>query len=286
MRLRKAATGRNGAECEGRGRTALVTGASSGIGRSYATLLASKGFDVVVVARRAPLLEELKDELESQWDVKVYPVVVDLSDVEAPTKIVSFLEERGLSVDYLVNNAGYGLKGTFVSNEWDQHRDYLQVLTVAPIELTRRLASAMVERGWGRIVNIGSIAGTFAGTPKMVLYGSTKSMLTKFTEGLASELAPSGVSCTIVLPGYTDTEFFKVPAMSSDGGNNRGFMERTALDPNVVVRQAYDACEQGRRRLINGFATNALYQVVAQTQVVCPARLRYRLADFLSELIL
>ena len=264
--------------CEGRGRVALVTGASSGIGRSYATLLAAQGFHVVAVARRAHLLDELRADLEAQWGVQVHPLVVNLCDAEAPTRIVGLLEERGLQVDYLVNNAGYGLKGPFAFTTWDQQRDFLQVLALAPIELTRRLAPPMVKRGWGRIVNVGSVAAAFSGTPQMVLYSGAKSMLVKFTEGLAAELMPLGVHCTVILPGYIETEFFTRPGMGAEVRDHRSLMQCTAKSPDVVVRQAYRACERGRRSLVNGGVTKGLYAVVARS----PLGQVYRLADFLS----
>lgn len=263
---------------EGLGRVALVTGASSGIGRSYAVLLAARGFHVVAVARRAHLLDELRAELEAQWEIRVHPLVVDLREKEAPSQIVGLLEQRRLQVDYLVNNAGFGLKGPFAGTAWDQQRDFLQVLALAPIELTRRLAPPMVKRGWGRIVNVGSLAAAFSGTPQMVLYSGAKSMLVKFTEGLAAELKPSGVHCTIVLPGYTKTEFFTTPGMGTELRDHPSLMERTAMSPDVVVRQAYRACERGRRSLVNGWPTKAIYTVVTHS----PLRLRYRIADFLS----
>lgn len=270
--------GRSDRSPEGLGRVALVTGASSGIGRSYATLLASRGFHVVVVARRAHLLDELRADLEAQWDIRVHCFVVDLCEAEAPRQIVGLLEERSMAVDYLVNNAGFGLKGPFASTAWAQQRDFLQVLALAPIELTRRLAPPMVKRGWGRIVNVGSVAAVFSGTPHMVLYSGAKSMLVKFTEGLAAELMPSGVHCTVVLPGYTETEFFTTPSMGAAVRNHRSLMERTAMSPEVVARQAYRACERGRRSVVNGLPTKALYTVVAHS----PCGLRYRIADFLS----
>src|SRR5277367_4018686 len=160
---------------EGRGRTALVTGASSGIGRSLTKLLAAKGFDVVVVARREDRLVALKEELESRWNVTVHPLVADLAEPATPAMIADTLERWRVQVDFLVNNAGYSQLSRYGDLAWSDHQRRLQVLGLSVLELTHRLLPSMAERGWGRIVNVASIAALFEASPNDVLYSATKS---------------------------------------------------------------------------------------------------------------
>lgn len=259
----------------GRPVAALVTGASSGIGRSYAAVLAAEGFDVVAVARRADRLSKLQSDLEGRWPVGVYPLVADLADVAAPNNIVEQLADLKLQVGYLVNNAGYGMKGQFIDVAWERHREFLQVLALSPIELTRLLAPAMVENRWGRIVNVASVACGFSGTPGMTLYSGVKSMVLKFSEGLAAELAPSGVRCMALLPGYTATEFWAGPDMGEKSGSRKSLVERTAMSPEVVARQAYNACEHGHRSVVSGWPSKVMYALAGHS----PKALRYLIAD-------
>lgn len=258
---------------EGRGRTALVTGASSGIGRSMTELLAARGFDVVVVARREDRLNALKEELEPSCDVTVRPLVADLAESATPATIVDALDRWGVEVDFLVNNAGYSQLGRYSDLDWSDHQRRLQVLGLSVLELTHHLLPSMVKRGWGRIINVASIAAFFESSPNDVLYSATKSMIHKFSEGIAAEYAASGVNCTVSVPGFTDTEIFTVSKFSNHVQSNR-VMRMAMMSPDTVARQAYDAVAAGKRCVVHG----RHHQAMAALLQHCPQSARRLLA--------
>jgi hypothetical protein len=237
---------------EGRGRTALVTGASSGIGRSTATLLAAKGYDVVIVARRAERLTVLKDELEARFGVRVQALPMDLADPDAPRRIHETITSSGTSIDFLVNNAGYVLGADYAETSWEQQERFLRVTVLAPLELTHRFLPAMLRQGWGRVVNVSSIAARLTCTPECVLYSSGKTLLLKFTEGLQLENAGRGVNFTASMPGHTATEVFQ----ASNWGmklDDQLFPQLAIMSPDTVARQAYAAVMSGHPSLVHGW---------------------------------
>lgn len=174
-------------------KTALVTGASAGIGEEFARALAEEGFDLVLVARRRERLEALAQSLANAHGVRVHVMPEDLADPQAPTRIHTALTGLGLHVDVLINNAGGGIKQIFTRAAWSEHAGLLQVQVVAPAHLTHLLLPAMVERGYGRIIHVASLAGLMPGAPTSTLYPAAKSFLVKFSESLAAELSESGV---------------------------------------------------------------------------------------------
>jgi short-subunit dehydrogenase len=138
----------------------LITGASAGIGAAFARALAARGHDVVLTARRTDRLETLASELRHQHGINAIVLTCDLADPRAVEQLCATLEERGLQVDWLINNAGYGVPGRFDQNDWPVHADSLRVLVTAPTELAWRLIGGMRERGYGRIVNVSSLRAT------------------------------------------------------------------------------------------------------------------------------
>jgi len=262
---------------EGAGRTALITGASSGIGKVIATLLAAKGYDILPLARREDRLVELCNDLSTEYGVMATPVVADLADPETPRRVVTRLEEAGIRVDFLVNNAGYAKLGRYDTHEWDDHLARVRVMGLATLEFTHRLLPPMIENQWGRVINVSSIAGTFEATPQDVLYAATKSMVTKFTEGLAIELRGTGVNLTASLPGFTDTEIFVVSEFA-DHVNNNPAMRMAMMTPATVVRQAYKAVMAGRPLVIHGIHHKAIGAVMLHA----PRPARRWLSDVLA----
>ena len=193
--------------------TALVTGASAGIGREFARELAARGHDLVVVARDAARLEELAAELTSAHGVHVEVLVADLSDRAALGRVAERLSDEARPVEVLVNNAGYGLKGSFLRNDVTDEERMFDVLTRAVLVLSHAAARAMAARGHGSVVNVSSVAGWLAsGT-----YSAAKSWVTVFTEGLSSELAGTGVTATALCPGFTRTEFQQRAGIGTPG---------------------------------------------------------------------
>jgi short-subunit dehydrogenase len=234
---------------EGSGRTALVTGASSGIGKAFAELLAQKGYAVVLTARRGDRLEALAAELREKYKVATQTIVADLAEPQASEQIAAALAARQIAIDVLVNNAGYGVPGSYVNVPWREHGRFMQVMVTAVLDLTYRLLPGMIERGWGRIINIASVAGMVPAPAGHTLYGASKSFLIKFSEALAAENAPKGVHVTAVCPGFTWSEFHDVTGTRDKMKSVPGMLWLKADD---VARDGYDAVMKGHSVVVNG----------------------------------
>ena len=188
---------------------ALVTGASSGIGREFAMLLAEKGHDLVIVARREDRLVALKREVSSRFGVRAMVISEDLSHAAAARRIFDIVRASNLDIDVLINNAGYGLRGRFLDADWASHADFLQVMVTSWIHLTHLLVPAMVRRGRGRIVNVSSLA-SLGPEPPGSLYAPAKSLMTSASRSMRFELLGTGVHCSALCPGFTYSEFHDV----------------------------------------------------------------------------
>lgn len=231
--------------------TALVTGASSGIGLELARLFAADESDLVLVARRKPELEGLAAELAARHSVQVHVLPADLADPAAPARIHEQLVARGIVIDVLVNNAGFGLQGRFAELPLERQTAMLQVNVSALTHLTRLLLPAMIERRRGGILNVGSMAG-FQPGPYMAVYYATKAYVLSLTEALAHELAGTGVTATCLAPGATQTEFFALSNMEDSLLVRLG-----TLNVGEVARAGYRGFRKGRvivvPRLANRF---------------------------------
>lgn len=218
--------------------TAFVTGASAGIGKTFATQLAQRGHDLVVVARNQGRLEQLKADLEDRYSVSVEVLRADLNERSDIGLVADRLSDGSRPVDLLVNNAGFGLRKPFLRNEIGVEEEMLQVLVRAVMVLSHAAALAMRERGHGAIVNVSSVAGYLAsGT-----YSAAKSWVTVFSEGLASELAGTGVTVTALCPGFTRTEFHERAGIKGDGG----FPDFMWLQADSLVRTCLDDVNRGK----------------------------------------
>ncbi len=189
---------------------ALVTGASAGIGAEFARQLAARGYALVLTARRAERLDSLAAELALRHGTPAQTIALDLADPDAPAALHARTEAAGITVEMLVNNAGYGLPGQLISQPWQAHRDFIEVMVTAPIALAWRYFPGMRERGRGYIINIASLAGLIPGSAGHTLYGASKAWLIKFSQSLALEGAPHGVNVCALCPGFTYTEFHDV----------------------------------------------------------------------------
>ena len=256
---------------EGSGKTALVTGASSGIGKAFAELLAQQGYAVVVTARRADRLDALASELKQKYGVATHTIVADLSEPHAPQQIAAELAARKIAIDVLVNNAGYGVPGSYISVPWNDHERFMQVMVTAVLDLTYRLLPGMLERGWGRVINIASVAGMVPSPAGHTLYGPSKAFLIRFSEALSAEGAPKGVHVTAVCPGFTHSEFHDVLG-------TRDRMNRMPallwLQADDVAREGYDAVMKGRSVVVNG----AIYRWLVWLTAVLPRALSRRVS--------
>jgi len=221
---------------------ALVTGASSGIGAAFARELAARGCDLVLTARRGDRLQALAHQLAMQYGVEAQVLVADLASPDSCGKIVAELERRALHVDILINNAGYGVPGSFIASEWPTHKDFIRVLMSAPTELSHRLLPAMRARGYGRIVNVASLAGLVPGTPGHTLYAAAKAYLIAFSQSLGLENRTHGVNVCALCPGFTYSEFHDVTGARAKVSKMPGWMW---MDADRVVREGLDAVERG-----------------------------------------
>jgi short-subunit dehydrogenase len=220
----------------------LVTGASSGIGAEFARQLAALGHDLVLTARRADRLEALAGELRERHGVQVAVLPNDLADRAAVHSLCDALAERDLQVDWLINNAGYGVPGSFLANQWSTHADFLQVLIAAPIELAWRLLPGMRKRKYGRIINVASLAGHVPAPAGHTLYAASKACMIKFSQSLALESREAGVNVCALCPGFTWSEFHDVTGTRDKMNNMPGFMWLSAQE---VVCQGIAAVERG-----------------------------------------
>ena len=240
-------------------RTALITGASAGIGQALAEVFAGHGFDLVLTARRGDRLEALGADLAGRHGCRVHTIAADLGDPSAPRRIFDGVQRAGITVDALVNNAGYGLPGRFVDTTWDQQREFLQVMVTAVAELAHRFMPGMVERHYGRIINVASVAGLVPGSAGHTLYGASKALLIRFSESLALEGLPYGVHVTALCPGFTYSEFHDVNGMRPQVSQLPTWM---FMDARTVARQGYDAVMRGQVVYVNGRVNRAIVQLV------------------------
>ncbi|MDN5797086.1 MAG: SDR family NAD(P)-dependent oxidoreductase [Intrasporangium sp.] len=216
---------------------ALVTGATSGIGLEFARQLAAGGHDLVIVARDTARLERVADELNSTYAAHAETLPADLAQRTQLQRVADRLADPDRPVDVLVNNAGFALKGQFLQNDVADEERHLDVLVLAVLVLSHAAARAMSTRGRGRIVNVSSVAGFLtSGT-----YSAAKAWVTTFTEGLATELAGTGVTATALCPGFTHTEFHQRSGIRRD--STPGFMW---LEARRVVADALADVEKGR----------------------------------------
>jgi len=237
---------------------ALITGASGGIGLELARVFAENGHDLVLVARSAPKLEALANELAGRHGVRARALTGDLRQPEAPAAIEAAL--TGETIDVLVNNAGFGLLGPFSTTDLAAERDMIQVNVSALVELTKRFLPGMVERRRGRILNVASTAA-FQPGPLMSVYYASKAFVLHFTEALACELAGTGVTVTALCPGPTATGFQAAARM----GRVRLLRGPLVMDAATVARIGYDGLMKGKRVVVPGLLNALLVQGVRFT---------------------
>ncbi|MGK7928609.1 MAG: SDR family NAD(P)-dependent oxidoreductase [Spirulina sp.] len=227
------------------GNTALVTGASSGIGAELARLHAAKGGDLVLVARREETLNQLKSELEKAHGIKATVIVADLAQPDSAEKIFAATETAGIQIDILINNAGFGGYGKFHDRDLAKDQAMMQVNMVSLVNLTHLYLQGMVERNSGKILHVASTAGFIPG-PLQAVYFATKAFVLSFSQAIAQELSETNVTSTVLCPGAVATGF--VAAADLEGNS----LWDNAASPESVAQCGYEAMKKGKLVKING----------------------------------
>jgi uncharacterized protein len=246
------------AEC-----TVLITGASAGIGREFARQLAPTVNTMILVARRNDRLEALELELKIvNPRLEVFCRQLDLRDQAALERFCNWLDESGLTVDLLVNNAGIGDRGAFIDSEWGRVHAMLQVNIETLTYLTYRILSSMRKSGCGAILNVSSVA-SLVPVPHLAVYAATKAYVTSFSEALRAELRNANISVTALCPGPVPTEFSDVASRGQQVNVTSSAQDLFSVPVQEVVRRALDAVSRDRARVVPGHLVNLAMTAVA-----------------------
>jgi short-subunit dehydrogenase len=254
-------------------KTALITGASSGIGYELAKQFAKNHNNLVLVARNREALHKLADDLANQYAISAWTLSKDLANPTSPLEIFEELEKQSVKVDYLVNNAGFGLQGLFWELDMQSQQEIIQVNISSLTHLTRLFLPGMIQRRSGGILNVASTAA-FQPGPLMAVYYASKAYVLSFTEALSNELHGTGVTATALCPGPTKTSFQKRARM----GNARLF-RRGVMDAEPVAEAGYRGLMKGKRVVIPGLSNRLL----ATTVKLVPRRMVLRMVRKLNE---
>ncbi len=246
---------------------ALVTGASSGLGEEFALQIAPRVGKLVLVARREPLLEQLADRIRARFPhVAVAVFAVDLSEPSERAQLVVALSARGFLPDLLVNNAGLGDYGEFVSSDWEKLQSMLHVNVEALTHLSHSLVPEMARRGGGAIVNVSSLASVIP-MPDFAVYAATKAYVTSFSEALRIELREHGIRVLAVCPGPVRTEFGEV-ARRADGSRDIPAKKSFYVPKEQVVAESLVALDRNAARVYPGLKTAAAALVLCALPIV------------------
>lgn len=233
-------------------RTTLVTGASSGIGKEIARYAAAAGDDLILVARREELLNDLAGELRDGHGVRVEVIAVDLTEPGSIDAIEQRLADLGMTVTMLVNNAGFGAMGAFTDAAEDRVAQMIDLNVRALTMLSRRLLPPMVELGWGRILNVASVAA-FQPGPTQAVYHATKAFVVSFSQAIDYELRGTGVRASALCPGFTESEFHAVA-----GAHRAAAMQHVMASAVSVARRGYRGALAGKPVVIPGLLNRVL----------------------------
>ena len=237
-------------------RTALITGASKGIGLELARIHASKGDNLILVARTKERLDDLKVELEKKFLVKVYTIEKDLSLRSSARDVYDEVINNGMSVDYLINNAGFGDFGLFAECNWDKQEKMINLNINALVHLTRLFLPEMIKRGGGKILNVASTAA-FQPGPTMSVYFASKAFVLSFSEAVNYEVKDKGITVTALCPGSTESDFHAVVVDNPDL-----VTDRKMSSAKEVADYGYRAMMKGKPVAIQGFKNSLMANAV------------------------
>ncbi|NJN19658.1 MAG: SDR family oxidoreductase [Oscillochloris sp.] len=230
-----------------KGRTALVTGASSGLGVDFARNLAARGANLVLTARREDLLRQHADEITRKYAVSVTIIAMDLGERDAPQRLYDQLKAEGITIDVLINNAGFGLYGRFVELAWERERSMLELDIITLVHLTKLFVKDMVARRFGYVLQVASI-GAYQPSPLYASYSAAKAFVLSFGEAVNHELRGTGVHISVLSPGITATEFLKV-----SGQKPTLYQRIMMMTSERVTKMGIDALLAGKPTLVPGF---------------------------------
>lgn len=234
-------------------KTALITGASSGIGRELTRLFAKDGYNLILVGRDEESLNQHAYNLSNQYGTQTTIINKDLTDPDAPNQIYAETTSKGTQIDVLVNDAGFGEYGLFATEtDIQKELNVVQVNAVALMHLTKLYLRDMVDRNEGKILMLGSEVSV-SPNPMMAVYGATKAFIKSFSEAIRNELKDTNVTVTVLMPGATNTNFFKVAGAE----NAKGADPSKTADPAEVAKEGYEALMSGKDHVVAGWMNKA-----------------------------
>ena len=242
-------------------RKALITGASAGIGATFARQLAAQGHDLLLVARRGDRLKELAQELASRHRVRCEVLSVDLARPDAAAAVMAHLDQLNWQIDFLVNNAGLSGHAKFAASPWAPLGGEIQLMMTTLTELTHCIAPGMIERRWGRIINVSSLAA-LSPPGESLLYSAIKSYVLVLSQSLDMEFKPHGVHVTALCPGFTHSEFHDVMGTRDTANHLPGILWQ---DPQDVVKEAISAVMKGKPVCVPGTVNKVLAAIMRPT---------------------
>jgi len=241
-------------------KTALITGASSGIGLELARIHAATGGNLILVARNKQKLDELKSELESKHNVKVVVIGKDLSDMNAASGLYDEVKKLNVNIDYLINNAGYGNYGFFVENDWQKELNMIQLNIITLTHLNKLFLPNMINQGGGRIMNVAS-TGAFQPVPLMAMYAATKAYVLSLSDAVNNEVRSKGVTITALCPGPTESGFADAAVMT----HTKMASKNKYTSSREVAEYGYKAMLKGMTVAIHGFKNRIMAGAVRFT---------------------
>ncbi len=256
-----------------KGKYALITGASSGIGYEFVKLFAEDGSNLIIISRNEERLLNIKREIENEHKVNVLVLAKDLSKREAPEEICNQLEDENIPVDILINNAGVGYHGNFSDTDLERQLKMIQLNVLSLVRLTGLLLPSMIKKGYGKILNVASMAG-FHGIPLHSIYSATKAFVLNFSESIAYELKGTGITVTCLCPGLTKTNFFK----SADMENAR-LLRFGLMGADKVAKIGFDALRNNKTTVIPGLRN----KFIIFLERLSPRKIIIRISKMLHE---
>lgn len=239
-------------------RTCLITGASAGIGAAIAREYASRGWDLALTARRKEPMTALARELKSQFKTTSHIFQADLFETGASEDIFARINRKGVRIDGLVNNAGYGHPGRFIASPWEDHANFIQLMMTVPTEMSHAVIPSMQQEGFGRIINVASLAGHIPGSKGHTLYAGVKAYLIKFSQSLNMELQEDGIHVSALCPGFTYSEFHDVNGTREAMNRLPDFMWMSAEE---CAELGVEACERNRPVFIPGGVNKSIAMI-------------------------